>query len=104
MARRVGVCCERLLIGVFSVGRGVSDDLWLVAVGAHVIEVSGELHLLGLLAERLPDGRRLHGASCHRQVGTVVELIPRPAGGSKGQEGVGRTQHREKKGNREGEC
>lgn len=50
-----------------------------VAVGAHVVEVPGELHLLGLLTEGLPDGGRLLRAASHRHVGAVVELVPRPA-------------------------
>lgn len=50
-----------------------------VAVGAHVVEVSRELHLLGLLPERLPDGRRLLRTAGHRRVGAVMEGVPRPA-------------------------
>lgn len=50
-----------------------------VTVGAHVIKVSGELHFLRLLAERLPDSCRFLGTASHRHVSAVMELIPRPA-------------------------
>lgn len=73
---------EGLLVGVLLVQGGAGGDgvgRVEVAVGAHVVEVSRELHLLGLLTEGLPDGRRLLRTAGHRHVGAVVEGVPRPA-------------------------
>lgn len=50
-----------------------------VSVGAHVVEVSRELHLFGFLAERLPDSCCFLWTAGHRNIRTVMELIPRPA-------------------------
>lgn len=57
--------------------RGDGGDRVAVPVGAHVVEVSGELHLFGLLSQRLPDSCRLVRTAGHGHVGAVVELVPR---------------------------
>lgn len=76
----VGASSQRLLADVLLVGRrSVRGRRVAAPVGAHVVEVSGELHLFGFLAQRLPDGRRFVRTAGHRRVGTVVELVPRPA-------------------------
>lgn len=73
--RLLGAPPERLLVDPAGTGGGAGGRR---AVGAHVVEVPGELHLPGLLAEGLPDHRGLLGAARHGHVSAVVELIPGP--------------------------
>lgn len=53
---------------------------------AQLLQVPLELDLAGLLAQRLPDGGRFHGASRQHRAGAGVEIIPGPGGegGSRG--------------------
>lgn len=53
---------------------------------AQLLQVPLELDLAGLLAQRLPDGGRFHGASRQHLAGAGVEVIPGPGGegGSRG--------------------
>lgn len=69
---------ERLLVNFIPTR---VDAWWWWPVGAHVVEVSRELHLSGFLAERLPDHRRFLWTASHRHVSTVMELVPWPGKG-----------------------
>lgn len=71
--RLLNVAPEGLLVNLIPT-RGEAGRWW--PVGAHVIEVSRELHLPGLLAERLPDDRGLLRTASHGHISTVMELIP----------------------------
>lgn len=73
--RLLGTPPERLLVDPAGTGGGAGGR-W--AVGAHVVEIPGELHLPGLLAEGLPDHRGLLGTARHCHVSAVMELIPGP--------------------------
>lgn len=67
------------LVGGGALGRRHSAGGEGGAAGTHVVEVSRELRLPGLLPQRLPNGRGLAGTAGQSGVGTDMERIPGPS-------------------------